>query len=172
MPSIVVTPLCDLEPAIAAHRPSHIITLLSPEHMIGTPAGFPPARHLRLGLNDVADPADGLAPPARDHVDRILAFSRGWNADAPLLIHCWAGISRSMATAFAVLCDRLHGHGEMDIAIALRRRAPYASPNTLLVGHADAALAREGRMVTAIRALGPAHPAERGVATAFPLADL
>jgi len=60
----------------------------------------------------------------------------------------------------------------MDIAIALRRRAPYASPNTLLVGHADAALAREGRMVMAIRALGPPHPAERGVATAFPLADL
>lgn len=172
MPRIIVTPLCDLDAAIAAQGPSHIITLLSPEHMIGTPAGFPPARHLRLGLNDIADPADGLAPPGRDHVDQILDFSRGWDGTRPLLVHCWAGISRSMATAFTILCDRLEGREEMDIAIALRRRAPYASPNQLLVDHADAALRREGRMVTAIRALGPPHPVERGIATVFPLASL
>ena len=49
-------------------------------------------------------PAAGDHPPARVHVDRLLAFSRDWDARQPLLIHCWAGISRSMASAYTVLC--------------------------------------------------------------------
>ena len=38
-------------------------SLLSPEHMIETPAGFPTKAHLRLGMNDIVDPAAGTAPP-------------------------------------------------------------------------------------------------------------
>jgi predicted protein tyrosine phosphatase len=172
MPRLLVTPLSSLEDAIAAHRPSHIVTLLSPEHMIDTPLGFPAERHLRLGINDVADPADGTHPPAADHVERLLAFSRGWEGDAPLLIHCWAGISRSMASAFAVLCDRLGPGEEIAIARAMRRRAPHAAPNRLLVRHADALLGRDGRMVAAADSMGPALVVTEGVPTMFPLADL
>ena len=47
MPRILVTPLSALDDAIASHRPSHIVTLLSPEHMIRTPDGFPEAMHLK-----------------------------------------------------------------------------------------------------------------------------
>src|ERR1700734_669458 len=107
MPRILVMPLSALEDAIESHRPSHIVTLLSPEHMIETPHGFPADRHLKLGLNDIADPADGANPPARVQIDRLLAFSRDWDGQASCLIHCWAGISRSMASAFVILCVRL-----------------------------------------------------------------
>jgi predicted protein tyrosine phosphatase len=172
MPRILVMPLSALEDAIESHRPSHIVTLLSPEHMIETPHGFPADRHLRLGLNDITDPAAGANPPGRAHIDRLLAFSQGWDSEAPFLIHCWAGISRSMASAFAILCDRLGQDHEVAIARAMRRRAPHADPNRLLVAHADDALGRGGRMVTALNVMGPPLRVAEGIVTAFPLANL
>ena len=172
MPHLVVTPLSSLAGALDTHGPSHLISLLSPEHMIDTPHGFPAAMHLRLGVNDIVDPAAGTAPPARRHIDELLAFSRGWNASQPLLVHCWAGISRSMASAFTILCDRLGPGHEMEIARAMRQRAPHAQPNRLLIRHADEALGREGKMIEAVGAMGPPLLVEEGVTTIFPLAGL
>jgi predicted protein tyrosine phosphatase len=172
MPRLLVAPLSSLADTLTAHAPSHLISLLSPEHMIETPDGFPAALHLKLGVNDIVDPAAGTAPPARQHVDALLAFSRSWDAQQPLLIHCWAGISRSMASAFTILCDRLGPGREIEIARAIRRRAPHAQPNRLLVSHADDALGRDGRMVLALNSMGPPLLVEEGVTTAFPLVGL
>ncbi len=172
MPRLLVAPLSSLTDALYEHAPSHLVSLLSPEHMIQTPAGFAPAMHLRLGVNDIVDPAAGTAPPLRQHIDALLEFSRGWDASRPMVIHCWAGISRSMAGAFTVLCDRLGPDREIEIARAMRRRAPHAQPNRLLVMHADAALGRGGRMIAALNSMGPALAMEEGVTTAFPLAGL
>ena len=172
MPHLLVTPLSSLAGALDAHNPSHLVSLLSPEHMIETPQGFAAAMHLRLGVNDIVDPAAGTAPPARRHIDELLAFSRGWDAQRPLLIHCWAGISRSMASAFTILCDRLGPGHEIEIARAMRQRAPHAQPNRLLVRHADDALERGGDMVEALNNMGPPLVVEEGVITIFPLAGL
>src|ERR1700690_4157959 len=150
MPRILVTPLSSLEDAIESHRPSHIVTLLSPEHMIETPKGFAAERPLKLGVNDICDPEAGDNPPGRDHIDQLLAFSRDWDAKQALLIHCWAGISRSMEPAYAVWCARLGPGREIEIAMAMRRRAAHASPNLLLVRHANAALGLGGRMIEAV----------------------
>jgi predicted protein tyrosine phosphatase len=172
MPRLLVTPLSQLEDTIAAHRPSHIVTLLSPAGMIETPGGFPSGRHLRLGVNDIVNPAAGADPPAADHIEKLLGFAREWDAEAPMLIHCWAGISRSMASAFIVLCDRLGRDKEIAIAQAMRRRAPHAAPNRLLVQHADIALNREGRMIAALNTMGPPVTMSEGIPTAFPLVGL
>ena len=172
MPRLLVSPLSSLSDALVGHGPSHLISLLSPEHMIETPAGFPAARHLRLGVNDIVDPAAGTAPPARKHIDALLEFSRDWDASQPLLIHCWAGISRSMASAFTILCDRLGPGHEIEIATAMRRRAPHAQPNRLLVRHADEALGRGGAMIAALDRMGPALLVEEGVTTILPLVNL
>jgi predicted protein tyrosine phosphatase len=172
MSPLLVTPLSALPGALAEHAPSHLVSLLSPEHMIATPAGFPAAAHLKLGINDIADPAAGPAAPARRHVDALLEFSRDWDGERPFLIHCWAGISRSMASAFTILCDRLGPGREIEIAQAMRRRAPHAQPNRLLVRHADEALGRGGAMLSAVEAMGPPLVLEEGVTTLFPLVDL
>ncbi len=172
MPRLLVIPLSALNESIAAHQPSHLVSLLSPQHMVATPQGFPAERHLQLGVNDVADPAAGEHPPGRAHVDRLLEFSRSWDARAPFLIHCWAGISRSMASAFIILNDRLGPGREVEIARAIRRRASHAAPNTLLVAHADAALGRGGAMVAALNVMGPARMVEEGVLTDLPLEGL
>ncbi len=172
MPRLLVTPLSSLDEALRTHAPSHLVSLLSPEHMIQTPSGFPVTGHLRLGVNDIVDPAAGTAPPARAHIDELLAFSRSWDAKRPMVIHCWAGISRSMASAFTILCDRLGPDREIEIARAIRQRAPHAQPNRLLVSHADDALGRGGRMIAALNTMGPPLMVEEGVATAFPLVGL
>lgn len=68
------------------------------------------------------------------------------------LIHCRAGISRSTAAAFVTACALNPLADEEAIAVALRRVAPFARPNELLVRLGDSALAREGRMSAAIAA--------------------
>lgn len=172
MPHLLVSPLSSLGDALKSHGPSHLVSLLSPEHMIETPPGFPAARHLRLGVNDIVDPSAGTAPPARRHIDALLDFSRQWDANQPLLIHCWAGISRSMASAFTILCDRLGPGHEVEIATAMRRRAPHAQPNRLLISHADEALGRGGAMIAAVQGMAPPLLVEEGVTTLLPLVEL
>lgn len=172
MSQLLVTPLSSLASALETHRPSRLVTLLSPLHMIPTPMGFDRKSHLQLAVDDVNDPFAADFPPGREHVDRLIAFARDWDASAPLLIHCWAGISRSMASAFIILCDRLGSEREMEIAQAMRRRAPHANPNMLLVRHADEILGRDGRMVAALRMMGPPQAMVEGVTTQFPLAGL
>ncbi|HEY4124550.1 MAG TPA: protein-tyrosine phosphatase family protein, partial [Rhizomicrobium sp.] len=142
MPKIIIAPLSGLEETIRDHNPSHVVTLLSPEHMIDTPQGFHPERHLKIGMNDIADPALGTSPPHDDHIQSLLEFGRLWEASQPLVVHCWAGISRSTAAAFILMCDRLDHVSEIDIAEALRKRAPHANPNRLMVKLADEALGR------------------------------
>jgi predicted protein tyrosine phosphatase len=172
MPHLLVAPLSSLAAALDAHAPSHLVSLLSPENMIATPPGFPPAMHLKLAINDIVDPKQGTVPPAREHIDALLAFSRNWDARQPLLIHCWAGISRSMASAYTVLCDRLGPGSEIQVARAMRQRAPHAQPNRLLVQHADDALGRGGGMLAALEHMGPAQLVQEGVTTMFPLEGL
>ena len=172
MSPLLVTPLSALPGALAEHAPSHLVSLLSPEHMIATPAGFPAAAHLKLGINDISDPAAGPAAPARRHVDALLEFSRDWDGERPFLIHCWAGISRSMGSAFTILCDRLGPGREVEIARAMRLRAPHAQPNRLLVRHADEALGRGGKMLQALDVMGPPKLLQEGITTEFPLEGL
>lgn len=151
---LIVCGLADVEPLIAARRPSHMITLLDPASMIDTPPQLAPERHLRLGVNDITEPMEDMVAPDETVVGRILAFGRTWDGTRPMLVHCWAGISRSTATAFLLACERSPDVDERDIARALRRAAPHASPNRRIVALADAQMGRQGRMIAALDAMG------------------
>lgn len=172
MSLILVTPLSAVPAVIRSRRPSHLVTLLSPEHMIETPDGFPVERHLRLGVNDIIDVSAGESPPARSHIQELLVFSRAWEGEDPLLVHCWAGVSRSMAAAFAILCDRLGPGSEIRAAQAIRSRAPHAYPNALMVQYADDLLERRGQMVAAIKNIGAGVMVAEGTIVEFPLREL
>ncbi len=104
--------------------------------MIETPKGFAAERHLRLGVNDVVDVEAGEQPARARGTSRQLAFARDWPAEYPILVHCWAGISRSMAATYTILCDRMGPGSEIVAARAIRARAPHAYPNALLVQYA------------------------------------
>ena len=95
----------------------------------------------------------GIAPDAR-LVETILDFGRTWDEGAPLLVHCWAGISRSTATAFIIACERNPGADELAIAMAMRRASVHAFPNRRIVALADDILDRRGRLLDAVAAMG------------------
>jgi predicted protein tyrosine phosphatase len=60
----------------------------------------------------------------------------------------------------------------LEIARAMRRRAPHAQPNRLLVSHADDALGRGGAMIAALAGMGAPVLVEEGVTTILPLVGL
>jgi predicted protein tyrosine phosphatase len=86
---------------------------------------------------------------------QVLAFIRGWDRKAPLVVHCYAGISRSTASAFTAVCALNPHRDEISIARQIRAASPIAQPNRLIVALADRALGREGRMLRAIDEMGP-----------------
>jgi predicted protein tyrosine phosphatase len=152
--TIIVCGLSDVAAMLAARRPSHLVTLLDPASMIATPEGLDAARHLKLSVNDIAEPAEGLVVPSEQVVADLLAFAAAWDESAPMLVHCWAGVSRSTASAFVIACERNPGADERLIAGAMRQAAPHASPNRRIVALADDLLGRRGRMVDAVDAMG------------------
>ncbi|PKQ06253.1 MAG: tyrosine protein phosphatase [Alphaproteobacteria bacterium HGW-Alphaproteobacteria-11] len=166
---IYVSPLSAVEDAVASLRPSHLVSLLDPETMIGTPRGIAPARHLRLGVNDIAEPLHDLVPPGAEHVSSLIEFVRGWDQQSPLLVHCWAGISRSSAAAFIALCALNEDHPEAELARLIRSRGAHAHPNRLMVRIADELLARQGRMSAAVEALGPGRAVWEGEIFSVPV---
>ena len=154
MTALIVCGLDRVGEVIAARAPSHLVTLLDPASLGATPAGIGQGRHLRLGINDITEPMEGMVHPTEATVDDILTFGATWDGASPILIHCWAGVSRSTATAFILACERNPGTPELEIARALRAASPTAHPNRLLVRLADDKLGRKGRMVDAIEAIG------------------
>ena len=160
--TIYVAPLSLVETTIAELSVSHLVTLINGETPVPTPPSIDPDRHLRLAMNDICEPAAGLVLPCKEHVADLVKFALDWDRKAPLLIHCWAGISRSTAAAFISLCALNPEADECDLARALRLASPTAYPNRQLVALGDEALARTGRMVAAVEEIGRGTIAEEG----------
>lgn len=156
MPTIHVCGLHDVPTLSKSLKPSHLLSMLSGgTAMPDTPSHITTDAHLRLAFHDVSTPQDGYEHPTEDHVAQILAFTtKSWTREAPLLIHCFAGISRSTAAAFMTACALNPDVDEMVIARALRAASETATPNRLMVGYADDLLGRDGRMEEAIYAIG------------------
>ncbi len=99
MSYIVVCPLDRVTETAHRHKAGAMVTLLSQAHDMHRPAIIAREHHLVLTLNDIAANATtpGLIAPAASHVESLIGFVRAWQCQAPLLLHCWMGISRSPA---------------------------------------------------------------------------
>ena len=133
----------------------HIVTLMKDISMVERPAAIDPKNHLHIQIDDITCPIDGYTHPCKDHVTKLMRFVESWDRGAPMVIHCYAGISRSTASAYAAACAVNPDRDEMEIAQDLRRASRTAMPNSLIVALADDILARKGRMIAAIEAIGP-----------------
>jgi predicted protein tyrosine phosphatase len=134
---------------------SHLITVMANVHQVQRPSSISKENHLVISMDDIIAPADGFVAPQRSHVEQVLDFGRRWDRAAPLVIHCFAGISRSTASAFAIACALNPDREEVAIARRIRKDSPTAQPNRLIVGHADDLLGRKGRMIDALTEIGP-----------------
>jgi predicted protein tyrosine phosphatase len=162
MPYLVVCPLSKLQDTATATGAKRMLTVINAGTPVTRPAEIDEAQHLFLGFNDIALPMEGMTLPGEEHVRAILDFAQDWDRDTPMIVHCFAGISRSTASAYAIALALNPELDERELALDLRWRAPSATPNPKLIEIADAVLGREGRMVDAIRAIGRGADAYEG----------
>jgi predicted protein tyrosine phosphatase len=152
---IHVCSLARLHDTVRETGARHVVTLIKDISLVHRPASIAPENHLMLDMDDIAEPIEGYVAPAEEHVGDLLRFVRAWDRAAPLVVHCYAGISRSTAGAFVTACALNPARDEGTIARAIRDASPTAMPNIRIVALADRMLGRDGRMVAAIRGIGP-----------------
>ena len=141
----------------------HIVTLLRLTDRVARPSHIAAENHLILSVDDITAPMDGYTAPAEEHVARLIDFVSGWDRATPMVVHCYAGISRSTAGAYVAACALNPQRDEMQIAWDIRRASRTATPNARIVSIADRLLKRDGRMVQAVETIGPGQLAEEGV---------
>lgn len=151
---IIVCGLNAAQGQIDLHGAKSVISILGPETPHRDFTGITRDLHLRLTFNDINAATTGLVAPHAGDASKLVSFIRRWDQTHPLLIHCWAGISRSTASAFSALCVLRPDADEMELALALRAASPSATPNRLITAQVDELLNRQGRMVKAVEAIG------------------
>lgn len=160
--AIHVCPMTRVEATVVSSGARHLVSLLAAGTDFQRPNAIVAENHLMLVMNDIIAAQDGLTPPGQAHVEALLAYARRWDGATPLVINCFAGISRSTAAAYIVAAALAPQRDEVELALTLRRLSPSATPNLLLVGIADGLLKRDGRMVAAITGIGRGAEAYEG----------
>ena len=169
MSLVVVCPLSEVAATVDRLGASHLVSLIDVETLVPRPDSIPPENHLYLGIHDITEPVEGLILPDEEHVRELIDFVEQWDHKQPMVVHCYAGISRSTAGAFIALCVARPERDEREIARKLRAAASFASPNPRLIELADRLLHRNGRMVRAIAEIGRGELAFEGVPFALRL---
>jgi predicted protein tyrosine phosphatase len=151
---IHVCSLARLHDTVRETGARHVVTLIKDVTLVHRPSDIAAENHLLLDMDDINDHIEGYVMPGEQHVGELLTFVRRWDRRTPLVVHCYAGISRSTAGAFVTVCALNPQRDERQIARALRLASPTAFPNLRIVRLADRMLKRNGRMVDAIEGIG------------------
>lgn len=172
MTAIVVSPLARIAEMAVRHKAREMISLLAEKQDFHRPAVIEAQRHLTLGVNDIAFASTGnLIAPQEVHVAAIIDFARSWDRSAPLLIHCWMGVSRSPAAALIASLAIDPDDDDFALAARLRQASPFATPNTRMVEIGDSLLNRNGRLVAAVKGIGRGADADGNAPFVLPLAS-
>ena len=139
---IIVCSLNDLTSVCESIKPKFVISVIDPGYAPETPKGV--KYHLKLGFDDIVkiSPENKIfrlntddipqTLPAENHIDSIIDFTKNYEDNENIVIHCWCGVSRSMATATYLLCRNNRSTIETNIKY-IRNIAPHANPNKLLI---------------------------------------
>lgn len=170
MSLIVVSPLARIAEMAVRHKAREMISLLAANQDFHRPAVIAAERHLKLAMNDITFAGTGdLIAPQEAHVAKIIEFARAWDQSAPLVVHCWMGVSRSPAAAMIASLAVAPEDDEDALAQRLRAASPFATPNIRLVEIGDDLLGRGGRFVKAVKALGRGADADGNTPFTLPL---
>ena len=159
---IHVCSLAKLEETVARSGADRVLSLLAAGTEVTRPASISRENHLHLVMHDIAVAQDGMTMPGEDHVRNLLNFARKWDRAKPMVVHCYAGISRSTASAYIIAAALAPKRDEVELAQTLRKLSPSATPNPRLIAVADTLLSRQGRMIEAIEAIGRGADAFEG----------
>ena len=163
---IYVSSLYEMAGHVRERGVGYLVSMVQSEYQPERPPGVRSDRHLRIAVDDISLPNEGAVLAGEPHVRQLVDFLERWPGDEPLLLHCYAGISRSTAGALIALSL---WQDEFEAARALRAAAPHAIPNPRIIALADAILGRGGRLVAARESMGPWRPASEAPLTELAL---
>lgn len=135
---------------------SHVLSILDPGMPDPTAFGaYGEHDRLALRFHDIIDDVPGMILPQRADVERVLQFGRGLLAEprpsAHLLVHCYAGISRSTASMILMLAQARPDRPAAEAMAQVQQIRPQAWPNLRIIEIGDAILGRNGDIVSAVR---------------------
>jgi len=154
---IVVCSLSDFENVCESIKPSHAISVIDPGFEPNTPKNV--KHHLKIGFDDIVSINDSgpiyRLPGQEDNNTQTLFtkensisvsnFLNTWDSNSNIVIHCWCGVSRSMATASFVLFSLDKSNIERNIKY-IRSIAPHAKPNKLMLSFYEDILNTNGKI--------------------------
>lgn len=152
--TIYVSSLADMPHLVGQFAVRDLVSIIQPSAQPPTPPGIDPARHHRCPVHDIVEAQPGEVLVGAGHIEEVIGFLRTWDGEAPLLIHCLAGVSRS--TAVALIAHVLQTGDPRGSAASLREASPYAWPNRRIVALADSILRLDGQLIEAREGMGPA----------------
>ena len=116
MPRLHVCSLARIDEVVEATGARSMVTLLGPGTPVVRPGPIALERHLHIEMHDIVEDSPGHVLPGATHIDALIAFVHGWDRQTPMLIHCFAGVSRSTASAYIAACLLAPHRDEREIA--------------------------------------------------------
>lgn len=126
---------------------THVVTMLRRPELreLKMPRAFNKDNWLFLDMDDVINETADEAPQ-KEQVVQLLDWVKKLPTDAHLVIHCYAGVSRSTAAALAVKVQELGVNRIKDAIAWLVENRPVACPNPVITKFADELLGANGEL--------------------------
>ncbi len=160
---IHVCSLARLEETVAAVGAKRVVSLVNAGTPMRIPAHVTGESHLFLPMNDIVEARDGMTLPGESQIETLFSWLGTWDRADPIVVHCFAGVSRSTAAAYSAVLALDPTRDEEELAFDLRAKSPTATPNRRIIAIADALLGRGGRMIRAVEAIGRGEDCMEGV---------
>ncbi len=74
-----VCSLAALPDTVEATGASHVLTVMANVDQVQRPASVLEANHLKVSMDDITEHMDGFLAPSDAHIEKVLAFVRGWD---------------------------------------------------------------------------------------------
>jgi predicted protein tyrosine phosphatase len=128
----------ELQDCIRQFNPTHVISVIrSIEPIEG--------KHLVIPCDDIPMPIEGMQEPTSEHLAAAMAFTEHLNENDRVIVHCFAGQSRSTAIAIAILIQ--HGLTSKQAFDHVSRLRSILLPNTRIIEYTDAYFNLGGELI-------------------------
>lgn len=141
MYSLKITTLADAHLLLEQGWPTKAVSLVCP----GTPLPKFGDHHHIVHVNDIPYEMEGMVAPQINHVYEVVAFTADLKPTDRLLVHCFAGVSRSTSMAIAILISQgVPWKEAFDYVGEVR---PFMMPNTRIMKMIDDEFGLNGAMM-------------------------
>lgn len=163
MYDIVIRGKAECKDAVDKYGATHIISIQDAADIANptrTPPGMDHRNHIHLFFDDLdikdlesngrkSTRYSGVqrdAFPTKRQIKQILEFAANVPEGSKLFVHCFAGVCRSTAAGFAILCQMLGPGKEQEAYDKMVKASIRPWPNDLIVQYADELLGRNTQM--------------------------